>query len=205
MIENYLKDLMAIPRPRVDNFDLLDGIDRVSHSISDCINLTETSLRKRKSSIKCEKFSPESERTSDIFSGLDRIDDKIAYCIKLAEDTLNSGRPDEQERPGFTNPWATGEYNPRIIRTGNTSSKPNVVHSLEPFSEDIFSKLSDLDQDQAFIEYLDEFHRATSEEELVEWLDNIFLFMDGLSNPDELEELWEQSNSKQLRDESQSR
>ena len=80
-----------------------------------------------------------------------------------------------------------------------------MVHSLEPFSEDIFSKLSDLDQDQAFIEYLDEFDRATSEEELFEWSDNIFLFMDGLSNPDELQELWEQSKSKQLRDESQSR
>ena len=47
-IENYLKDRPAIPRPRVLNSDLLDGIDRVSESITDCINLAESALRKKK-------------------------------------------------------------------------------------------------------------------------------------------------------------
>jgi len=47
-IENYLKDRPAIPRPRVVNSDLLDGIDRVSESITDCINLAESALRKKK-------------------------------------------------------------------------------------------------------------------------------------------------------------
>ena len=110
---------MAIPQQWLDNSELLDGIDRVSNSLSDCINLAETSLCKRKSNIKHEKNSPQLDRTADIFSGLDRIDDKIACCIKLAEDTLNSGRLDEQEHSGFTNPWATEEYNPRIARTDN--------------------------------------------------------------------------------------
>ena len=91
MIENYLKDLMAIPRPRVDNSELLDSIDRVSANLSYCIKLVESTLRKRKSGIKHKETSPQSPKTGDIFSGLDRIDDKIAYCIKLAEDTLNSG------------------------------------------------------------------------------------------------------------------
>ena len=94
-IENYLKDLMAIPRPRVDNSELLDGIDRVSDSITDWINIVESYLRKRKSSIKHEKTSPQPKHTGDIFSGLDRIDDKIAYCIKLAGETLNSGSSNE--------------------------------------------------------------------------------------------------------------
>jgi hypothetical protein len=39
MIENYFKDLMVIPRPRVNNSDLLGGIDRVSDSAASCINL----------------------------------------------------------------------------------------------------------------------------------------------------------------------
>ena len=103
-IENCLKDLMAIPRPRVDNYELLDGINRVSSNITDCINLAEPSLRKRKSSIKHKKTSPRSQRTGDIFSGLDHIDNKIASCIKLAGQTLNSGRFSEQDETGFENP-----------------------------------------------------------------------------------------------------
>jgi hypothetical protein len=89
-IENYLKDLMAIPRPQVDNSELLDGIDRVSDSITDCINLVESALRKKKSRINQEKTSPQIECTGDIFLGLDHIDEKITQCIKVVEDTLNS-------------------------------------------------------------------------------------------------------------------
>ena len=43
-IENYLKDLMAILHLRVDNYVLHAGIDRVSDSITDCINLVESML-----------------------------------------------------------------------------------------------------------------------------------------------------------------
>ena len=91
MIEKYLKDLMAIPRQKMDNSDLLNGIDRVSRNISDCINLAESTLRKRKIHIEPEKPSPRSDRSGDIFSGFDQIDDKIAHCIKLAEETLRTG------------------------------------------------------------------------------------------------------------------
>jgi len=130
--ENCLKNLMAIPRLHVDNSELLGVIDHVSNSLSDCINFAETSLRERKSTIKREETSPQSECTGDIFSGLDRIDDKIAYCIKLAEDTLNSGRSDEQEHSGFTNLWATEGYNPQIARTDNAPSEHNSNHSPAP-------------------------------------------------------------------------
>ena len=146
-IENYLKDLMAIPRPRVDNSELLDIIDRASSNLSDCINLVESTLRKRKSDIKHKETSPQSPKTGD-------IDDKIAYYIKLAEDTLNSGRSSEQEEPGLINPWATGEYNPQTVRSGTISFEPNAIHSLGPSSEDIFPELSDIDRDRAFIDYL---------------------------------------------------
>jgi hypothetical protein len=90
-IENYLKDLMAIQPPRVDNSELLGGIDCVSLNIVDCINLAEASLRKKKSCTKSEETSPRPECSGNIFSGLDRIDDKIVYCIKLVENTLNAG------------------------------------------------------------------------------------------------------------------
>jgi len=155
---------MAISRSRVDNSELLNKIDRVSGSITDCINLAESTLRKKKSSISHEKTSPRTEHMGDIFSGIDHIDEKIAHCIKLAEDTLNSKRFDEQEYPKFVNPWAT--------------------------------RLSDPDQDQAFIEYLDELDGPISENELVEWSDDIDLFMEGLSNPDKFEALSEQSKEK---------
>ena len=131
-IENCLKNLMAIPRLRVDNSKLLGVIDHVSNSLSDCINFAETSLRERKSTIKREETSPQSECTGDIFSGLDHIDDKIAYYIKLSEDTLNSGRSDEHEHSGFTNLWATEEYNPQIARTDNAPSEHNSNQSPAP-------------------------------------------------------------------------
>ena len=44
-----------------------------------------------------------------------------------------------------------------------------------------------------------------SDDELVEWSDDIDLFMEGLSNPDKIEGHWEQSKAKKLWDESQSR
>ena len=41
-----------------------------------------------------------------------------------------------------------------------------------------------------------------SDDELVEWSDDIDLFMEGLSNPDKIEGHWEQSKAKKLWDES---
>ena len=106
-IENYLKDLMAIPRPRVDNSELLDGIDSVANNLSDCINLAESTLRKKKLGIKHKEATSQSQRTGDVFSGLDRIDDKLASCIKLAEEKL------KQDDSEFEIPWTSMEHNLR--------------------------------------------------------------------------------------------
>jgi hypothetical protein len=62
-----------------------------------------------------------------------------------------------------------------------------------------------LEQDQSFIDYLHELDGPISEDELTEWLNDIDLFMEGLSNPDKLEALWEQSKMKKLWDKSQSK
>jgi len=40
------------------------------------------------------------------------------------------------------------------------------------------------------------------EDEVAEWSHDIDLFMEGLSNPDKLEDLWEQSKAKELWDNS---
>ena len=80
-----------------------------------------------------------------------------------------------------------------------------MIHYLGPSSEDTLPELSDIDRDQAFIDYLDELDGPISDDELAEWSDDIDLFMEGLSNPDNLEGLWEQSKAKKLWDESQSR
>jgi len=50
--------------------------------------------------------------------------------------------------------------------------------------------------------YLEELDETISKDELAEWSHDIDLFMEGLSNPDKLEALWEHSKSKKLWDDS---
>ena len=50
--------------------------------------------------------------------------------------------------------------------------------------------------------YLEELDETISEDELAEWSHDIDLFMEGLTNPDKLEALWEQSKAKKLWDDS---
>jgi len=61
-----------------------------------------------------------------------------------------------------------------------------------------------LEQDQAFIKYLGELDEPISEDELAEWSHDIDLFMEGLTNPDNLEAHWEKSKAKKLWDDSHS-
>jgi hypothetical protein len=78
----------------------------------------------------------------------------------------------------------------------------NVSTSLEEFSNQWTFNSIELEQDQAFIKYLEELDEPIPEDELVEWSHDIDLFMEGLSNPDKLEVLWEQSKAKKLWDDS---
>ena len=43
-VEKYLTYLKSIKRPKINNSELLDGVDRVSRSIEGCINLAESAL-----------------------------------------------------------------------------------------------------------------------------------------------------------------
>jgi len=77
--------------------------------------------------------------------------------------------------------------------------------SYEESSEPWTLNLIELEQDQAFIKYLEELDEPISEDELVEWSNDIDLFMEGLTSPDNLETLWEQSKAKKLWDDSQNK
>jgi len=50
------------------------------------------------------------------------------------------------------------------------------------------------------VEYLEELDSPEGFDELEEWSDDIDMFIEGLSNPHKLKELWEQSKVKKLWD-----
>jgi hypothetical protein len=77
--------------------------------------------------------------------------------------------------------------------------------SYEEFSNPWALSPAELEQDQAFIKYLKELDEPISKDELAEWSNDIDLFMEGLTNPDKLETLWEKSKAKKLWDDSQNK
>ena len=76
------------------------------------------------------------------------------------------------------------------------NSKSSYDHKYEEFTNPWAFSPAELEQDQAFIKYLEELDKPISEHELTEWSNDIDLFMEGLSNTDKLETLWEQSKAK---------
>ena len=86
------------------------------------------------------------------------------------------------------------QYHQKVEDTFNTS--------LEELSNQWTLNSAELEQDQAFIKYLEELDEPISEDELADWSHDINLFMEGSDNPDNLEALWEQSKAKKLWDDS---
>ena len=78
----------------------------------------------------------------------------------------------------------------------------NINTSLEESSIQWTLNSTELKQDQAFVKYLEELGETIPEDELAEWSHDIDLFMEGLTNPDKLEALWEKSKAKKLWDDS---
>jgi len=86
----YLTGLKSLKRPKINNSELLDGVDRVSQSIKGCIKLAETALSSSTSQRNNEALNPPQKRSGDILSGIDRVDSKLADYIKLSESTLKN-------------------------------------------------------------------------------------------------------------------
>jgi hypothetical protein len=77
--------------------------------------------------------------------------------------------------------------------------------SLVEFSNQWTVNSAELEQEQAFIRYIEELDEPIVKDELAEWSHDIDLFMEGLTNPEKLEALWEQSKVKKLWDDSQNK
>ena len=84
----YATYLKSIKHPKINNSELLDGVDRVSQSIEGCIKLAESALGSSKSQQNPEALNPPQEQSGDILSGVDRVESMLIDCINKAKSTL---------------------------------------------------------------------------------------------------------------------
>jgi len=124
-------------------------------TLSNCIRITEPSLRWKKSKTSFKKATRKTKQSKNTFSNINDIDEKIEHYLQKAEDTFN-------------------------INT-----------SLEESSNQWTLNSAELEQERAFIKYLEELDEPISKDELADWSHDINLFMKGLNYPDKLEALWE--------------
>ena len=89
-LKKYVTYLKSIKRPKINNSELLDGVDRVSRSIEGCIKLVESTLGSSKVQQNPEALNAPQEWSGDILSGIDLVDSKLADCIKMTEGTLQN-------------------------------------------------------------------------------------------------------------------
>ena len=87
-LRKYVTGLKTIKRPKINNSELLVGVDRVSRLIKGCIKLVESAIGSSTSQKNPKICDPPKERSGDILSGVDRVDRKLVDCIKIAEGTL---------------------------------------------------------------------------------------------------------------------
>ena len=111
-LRKYLTHLKAIKRPKINNSELLVGVDRVSRSVEGCIKLAEAALGSSTSHKNPEVLNPPQKRSGDILSGIDRIDSKLDDCIKMAEGTLQNLK----QKSGGGICGGFGKTNPRLVR-----------------------------------------------------------------------------------------
>ena len=151
----YLTNLKSIKCPKINNSELLVGVDRVSRSIKGCIKLAETAIGSSTSQQNPEVLNPPQKRSGDILSGIDRVDSKLNDCIKMAEGTLQNLK----QKSGGGICGGSGGTNPRLVRLGQSisripqspSPKPAHIRTPEP-AESLFDQ--DFDQ---FMNSLDNF------------------------------------------------
>ena len=123
LIGKYIQELKSNPRPRIDNIDLINGVDHISHSIAVCIELAKSALQHHKRDDihrKSEELSPRLDRRGDIFSGFDQVDSSLADCIKLAEATLHPQKAPSQYLAGsFTTLWMDSTIRIQLLISNN--------------------------------------------------------------------------------------
>ena len=141
----YLTYLKSIKRPKIENSELLDGVDRVSRSIEGRIKLAESTLGSSKVQQNPEALNPPQERSGDILSGVDRVDSTLVDCIKMAEGILQN----KKQKSGGGICRRSGRTNPRLVRMGLSCSRkpqspsPKSAHSWIPEPIDTSDSLFD--------------------------------------------------------------
>ena len=143
------------------------------------------------------------------------MDEKVlsSDCIHFAESSLRKKtsktsfkKTTRKKKPSeniFSNIDNIDEKSEHCLQLAKDTfnNKTSYIESSNPWA----LSPTELEQDQAFIKYLEEHNKPISEDELAEWSKDIDLFMEGLTNPNKLETLWEQSKVKRLWDESQNK
>jgi hypothetical protein len=131
-----LTHLKTIKRPKINNSELLGGVDRVSRSIEGCIKFAESAIGLSTSQQNLEVLNPPQKWSGDILSGIDQVDSKLIHCIKIAEGTLLNMK----QKLGGGICGGSGETNPWLVRMGpsisripqNPSPKPAHIRTPEP-------------------------------------------------------------------------
>ena len=67
LIGNYLDNLKSTPYPRVDNLDILEGIDHVSNNLAEGIELVQTTLNQNGVAENLKAPSPRLSSSDDIY------------------------------------------------------------------------------------------------------------------------------------------
>ena len=187
-----LTHLKTIKRPKINNLELLEGVDQVSQVILGCIKLAEAALGSSTSQQNPEVLNPPQKRSGEILSDIDRVDSKLADCIKIAESTLQN----KEQKLGGGIYGGSGETNPQLVRMGPSISKipqgpsPKSAHIRTPEPAE-----SSFDQDfDQFMNGLDNFEPF---DDLEDWSDNVKLFMGAIANPPKhANALWELAKLK---------
>jgi len=110
-LEKYLGYLKSVERPKINNSELLDGVDQISRSIEGCIKLAESALGSSDIQQNPETLNPQQKWLGDVFSGIDRVDSKLINCIKMAESTLQN----KKQNSGGETCGKPEEANPRLV------------------------------------------------------------------------------------------
>ena len=172
--------------------------------LQNTVNSTNSSINSRKSDFQTSTMQPEfnaikSKTLSKLEEDLEKLledskqetstDGKIllSNCIRSAEPSLQkkksktsfkkTTRKKKQSKNTFSNIDDIDEKIEHCLQKAEDTFNINTLNSAE------------LEQDRAFIKYLEELDEPISKDELAEWSHDIDLFMEGLTKPDKLEAL----------------
>ena len=145
-------------------------------------------------SVKEIQKQPDFDATISLSKTPSELEEDLDHLLEAS--TLGTLPHPKQDRSEIHN--EPERYSPRFDRSSHTLAGPKEDSFSDSGCEEIVPKFLDPDTDRAFIDYLNKLDGPDSFDDLNEWSDDIDLFMEGLSNPDKIEELWEKSKAKKF-------